>query len=424
MKSKKLFKIFYIIIVNMKTIEEKTVKELKQYCRDNGIKGYSRKKKQELIDFINNYNNCKDNNTDKDNNNNKRKNADYQWSEFVIFIILFYHSKINQRTLRNKSNIHLIQDINIIKKIYNRNKNEIKTLNENCEKYIDDLDKQNITDVKKIILTYTKNFYDSFDYCKKDAIFKKLETIDNKIKTIYLTGKSISIIENHDKKLYNILSVIPEKHRKGDIFLKLNNGYYCGISLKKDNKCQFTNWSIDTIMSDVTDENDKFILKKIRKDVLDTIQPYDTRIKNSSEENRRITKNLMYEKDERMDEWKKILDEFITKKYSGLFISTIIDGIAQANKLPYRLLTFDGTKRIDNSEIRNFLEQSKISIIRDYIGFNKKDHNNIKTHFSENAAKMWYFITINDKIKYRFEIRSKGGQRGWDNSPQLLIFNI
>ena len=37
---------------------------------------------------------------------------------------------------------------------------------------------------------------------------------------------------------------------------------------------------------------------------------------------------------------------------------------------------------------------------------------------------MWYFISINDEIKYRFEIRSKGGQRGWDNSPQLLIYNI
>jgi hypothetical protein len=405
----------------MKTIEEKTVKELKQYCRDNSIKGYSRKKKQELIDFINNYNNCKDNNTGKDNNNNKRKNADYQWSEFVIFIILFYHSKINQRTLRKKSNIHLIQDINIIKKIYNRNKNEIDTLNEKCEKYIDDLDKQNITDVKKIILTYTKNFYDSFDYCKKDAIFKKLETIDNKIKTIYLTGKSISIIENHDKKLYNILSVIPEKHRKGDIFLKLNNGYYCGISLKKDNKCQFTNWSIDTIMSDVANVTEQNILYKLRKDILDTISPRDIRMKLSTEEKRKLTKNLMYEKDERMDEWKKILDEFITKKYSGLFISTIIDGIAQTNKLPYRLLTFNGTKRIDNSKIRNFLEQSKISIIRDYTNFDKKKYKNIKTHYSSNAAKMWYFIVINDEIKYRFEIRSKGN---WDHSPQLLIFNI
>ena len=51
----------------------------------------------------------------------------------------------------------------------------------------------------------------------------------------------------------------------------------------------------------------------------------------------------------------------------------------------------------------------------------KKDYNNIKTHYSETAAKMWYFIKVNDEIKYRFEIRSKGN---WDNSPQLLIHNI
>jgi len=406
----------------MTDFENKTKEELKQYCRDNNIRGFSRKNKLQLIDLIKKHlkNNCKENNISKENNNNKRKNADYQWSEFIIFIILFYHSKINQRILRNKCNIHLIQDINIILKIYNRNKNEIDTLNENCEKYIDDLNKQNITDVI-IILTYTKNFYNSFGYCKKDAIFKNLETIDNKIKVIYLVGKSISIIENHDKKLYNILSVILEKHRKGDIFLKLNNGDYCGISLKKDKKCQFTNWSIDTIMSDVPDKNDQIILYRIRKDVLDTISPRDIRMKLSTEEKRKLTKNLMYEEDESMDEWKKISDEFITKKYSGLFISTIIDGIAQTNKLPYRLLTFDGYNIIDNSKIRNFLEQSKISIIRDYTNFDKKKYKNIKTHYSSNAAKMWYFIVINDEIKYRFEIRSKGN---WDNSPQLLIFNI
>lgn len=350
----------------------------------------------------------------------KRKNADTQWSEFVIFIILYYHSNIDNYNLRNKSNIHKILDISILLKIYDNEKENICKLNEHSEKFIEDLKKQK----KEVVKEYIENFYSGFEFCEKDSIFKILETTDNKIKNVYLTGKSIKIIKNINQTLYAKLSDIPEKNRKGDIFVELINGEYIGISIKQDKKCQFTNWSIDKIMLNVNDEIDKFILKKIRKDVLDAIQPYDTRIKNSSEENRRITKNLMYESDNRMDEWKKILDEFITKKYNELFISTIIDGIAQTNKLQYRLLTFDGTNRIDNSEIRKFLEQSKISIIRDYTDFNKKDHNNIKTHFSKNAAKMWYFISINDEIKYRFEIRSKGGQRGWDNSPQLLIYNI
>lgn len=37
----------------MEDIENKTVKELKQYCRDNDIKGYSNKRKTQLIDLIN-----------------------------------------------------------------------------------------------------------------------------------------------------------------------------------------------------------------------------------------------------------------------------------------------------------------------------------------------------------------------------------
>ena len=34
---------------------KKTLKELKQYCRNNNIKRFSRKKKEELINLINDY---------------------------------------------------------------------------------------------------------------------------------------------------------------------------------------------------------------------------------------------------------------------------------------------------------------------------------------------------------------------------------
>ena len=39
----------------MEDIESKTVNELKQYCREKDIRGFSQKRKQELIDFINDY---------------------------------------------------------------------------------------------------------------------------------------------------------------------------------------------------------------------------------------------------------------------------------------------------------------------------------------------------------------------------------
>lgn len=37
----------------MEDIHKKSVKELKQYCRNNKIKGFSNKNKQKLIDLIN-----------------------------------------------------------------------------------------------------------------------------------------------------------------------------------------------------------------------------------------------------------------------------------------------------------------------------------------------------------------------------------
>ena len=72
----------------------------------------------------------------------KRKNADTQWSEFVIFIILYYHSNIDNYNLRNKSNIHKILDISILLKIYDNEKENICKLNEHSEKFIEDLKKQ------------------------------------------------------------------------------------------------------------------------------------------------------------------------------------------------------------------------------------------------------------------------------------------
>ena len=63
----------------MKDCENKTLEELKQYCRDNNIRGFSRKKKQELIYFIKEYhkNNSKDNDKIDDNDKIKKNNLKF-----------------------------------------------------------------------------------------------------------------------------------------------------------------------------------------------------------------------------------------------------------------------------------------------------------------------------------------------------------
>tara|TARA_B100000900_G_C20602172_1_gene726105 strand:- start:910 stop:2007 length:1098 start_codon:yes stop_codon:yes gene_type:complete len=71
----------------MKDIESKTLNELRKYCRDNKIKGYSSKKKLQLIELINNFNKKenviveniiigKDENKDENKDVNKDENKD------------------------------------------------------------------------------------------------------------------------------------------------------------------------------------------------------------------------------------------------------------------------------------------------------------------------------------------------------------
>jgi type I restriction enzyme M protein len=86
----------------MTDIENKTLEELKQYCRDNNIRGFSRKKKHELIDLIKEYHK---NSSEEDNKIDK---------EIVDNIIINNSENIITSTI---SHIETMTDIqNIIKK--------------------------------------------------------------------------------------------------------------------------------------------------------------------------------------------------------------------------------------------------------------------------------------------------------------------
>jgi hypothetical protein len=333
--------------------------------------------------------------------NNKsvnRKNCDYQWSEFIIYLIL-YNKIYKQNPVEINNNQEIIN-------FYYNNKEEIDKQNKNCDKFIENINLEK----DKFVNKYIENF-------NKIIHLLKIDDYEH----IYLTGKSINRLKDKNLYLYNIILNIPEKDRKADIFIKLKSGSFIGLSIKRSKKCQFTNWSIDSIMSKVSDINDKRVLYNERKQVLNNLCEYEKRKFLTSKEKRKFTNKLMYEADSNMNKYKFILNDFILNKYSKLFIETIISGISQSNNLPYQLLTFDGNKLIKNSDIKNYLKTNNITFIRDYIDFDSKIYNNIKKHFSATSAKLWYFILVNDEIKYRFEIRSKGD---WDNSPQILIHNI
>ena len=105
----------------MKNIFCKTLKELKQYCRDNNIKGFTNKKKQEIIDII--------------------------------------------KELHNKENIRVINEDNKNIKVVNKDNKNIKVVN-----------KDNMNENIRVVNEDNKNI----KVINKDNMNKKETTIKNK----------------------------------------------------------------------------------------------------------------------------------------------------------------------------------------------------------------------------------------------------
>lgn len=334
----------------------------------------------------------------------KRKNSDYPWSEFVVYIILTSH--INNYKIKDKYDvIDYFTKQSILFTSINGTSNYLNNLK---------LEKSSVVD------SYIMNFYKSFRYSADTQLFEEFESYNNICNKVYLTGKSITCLKEVNNELFMELSKQNKKERKSDIYIVMKKGEFVGISLKQNKRCQYTNWSIDSIMSCVCDDGDKTNLYDIRKHVLDTISPKEDRKKLTNAEKRVLTKTLMYENDQRMNEYKNILNFYIVNKYSKLFTDKIIEGISQTNNLSYLMYTFDGDTLVDTKQFRDKLNSSHVRFIRDDPNFSVEKYG-VRSHYSKTAAKMWYYVQLNNEIKYRFEIRSKGN---WDNSPQLLIYKV
>ena len=84
----------------MTDIENKTLKELKQYCRDNNIKGFSRKRKHVLIDFIKEYH--KKENKEEDTKRNIENNENIIINNSDKIITTMSNNNITQKAPFNK----------------------------------------------------------------------------------------------------------------------------------------------------------------------------------------------------------------------------------------------------------------------------------------------------------------------------------
>lgn len=343
----------------------------------------------EIFDVLHNL--C--NNVVKSCDEKTRKNADYQWSELVPFLIL-------KNKIRSKKDItfELVESYNIDVRyyydLYDAKDNEVND--------------------------YIMNFYTETNYNHTTKKFELFEDTAS-IKDVLLTGKKITSLKNEHKDLYEKIESVDEKDRKGDLFILLDTNKLIGISIKKDNACQITNWSIEKIM-----DESSYIFdvkpKDIRKQILDELCPYEIRKKLSTKEKRDTVQDkyeLMKDTNNIMRPYKVSIDNFINSN-TDYIRNVFIEGVAQKNDLGYELYTFNGETMKSNNIVYDYLVNKKdtIQFICDDSTF--KNNNSDISNYSKSAAKMWYFISVDNEISYRCEIRWKGD---CDASPQMLIFH-
>ena len=348
----------------MNELHKMTLKELIKYCKYKNIKGYSGKNKSSLFSFIEE-NNSKNIIENKSKNiiENKLKNnkvcSSYNAYELICTIVLCSYYKIINEHIKTYDDLFFI-----LENIY-KYKN---VLIQNKEKYIENLLNLNRMNILKYINILLKEL-------------DKLPKVD--VHKIYLCGHK----EFPEIKIIN--KQLTKNEKKGDIYLELINGKFISFSIKQNEKCTKTNWSIEKI---IDNQNE---LKNCRNKYL-----IDSGFQKHDNNKREFVNKLFYNSD---NPYFKKLKEFIELK-KQLIINEF------KNKLygntPYILYEF-------NSNILINLSSIKINDItfEEHIPYY---YNNSGKR--RQCAKLFYKLKINDNI-YRVEVRWKGNIH--NASPQF-----
>ena len=347
--------------------------------------------------------------TSKPNATNKsRKNCECPISELIAAVLM--------------GNMNILDSINTIEDIIKNSSNIIVT---NLDGYIED--------------SKTKTGEYLVDKIKQDKQYivdspDMLVLKDIKL-TLYLTGKSYSKYNEIMKLNESVKDNKRDKHTKADIYIDYNEDTvdtvdnWLAISIKEDDKCQFSNWSIEK--SIIKDSNISAECKQMRENILkDCGFERDWRKNKSTTEIIQIRKNfnvLLSDKSYELKDYIDTIDIYIRNNPN--IIKKIVAEIIGSKIDHYRMLLYDGRNFKDLRKIYDNINKSTIEIIKDdklyksTITFINKLRKNTKlhSHYSPTACKKWYFIKIDNIIEYRFEIRWKGDCYA---SPQLLIYNL
>jgi hypothetical protein len=236
-----------------------------------------------------------------------RKNVDYQWSEYIVYLVCKGGSKIN-----TFEELETTFDLSIEKG------------------YLRDL----LDADKKKVMKYYNTFYDAF------------EKLGLHVSKVYLMGKNQSKF-TEIKKLHEV----KDAKLKADIIVLLNDDSFVGFSVKSCEQDTLTNYSIYKMLpKDEVNMLKEIQLSIIERNGLSTDKEYYR--KNREKYNKLFANSSTID-----NEYHITLNEYILEHresileqwYKNLF-----------GKLPYELFTFNGTTLTSDNPSPEFINIKSI----------------------------------------------------------------
>ena len=230
--------------------------------------------------------------------------------------------------------------------------------------------------------------------------------IGKKVKKIYIEGKKLKttkLIElNKDTDLTEV---------KADAYVELEDNSIIGVSIKQDNKCTKSNFSVEKMISEIIQDK---TMSKALSDARQTVirnagleeDAKKLKIKSTSSEEKEVIRgklNNLFRPSNQNIYWENLREEI--RKNNQEIANRIVRNLFPRN-LGYELYEFDGSDfdRLD-------YDKELTITFKEYERYGKTKSGQERT-----AAKLFYQLKVEGK-KYRVEIRFKGDI--WSSSSQF-----
>lgn len=310
----------------------------------------------------------------------KRKNVEAPWTEYIAAVV-FQHPEATFDQLSSLP-LELTEPMK--------------------EAYLSDMEKRP-----------QKSVREWFETCKERTAQWRTSsgiTITDTLE-VFLTGKKVRNI-----RVAELLKPIKDKKQhKADIFICVNGDRWIGVSIKTTHGDPLSNWSIEKLIR----QSSPAIADKLKehKTKLLTENGIERNWREKKEENRAKYNAIMHGK----NIYKEILHKWITAN-AGTTLKDIIASIAGSSVTEFSNHKYDGTAFEDLCQTYTSIKESDMNMVADCPETNDLlKCKGLKQHYSDTAAKLWYYVKVEDSFKYRFEIRWKGDPFA---SPQLMLYTL